>query len=443
MLAFATAAALLTPQTPAAAAPSPPPSAADAVLLAATPIQQQVEQICGAKFTGPVAMRAMTRAQMQQYAEERVDRELGDGRLERMDGWLHALALLRSEQSFRTEAVKLLVGQTAAVYDSDAKVLRLLDDTAATGPWYARYTIAHELAHALDDQTVGIDRLTLPAGHQPTKDQMFATGAVIEGSAIAVSDAWAALEPPTAADQQLTPAAQQDAARSNAALLSAPAYCTLMIGRHLTGRLFFAAGHALKKIPDEDYLGLLTIRDALPASTEQILHPRKFWLEQERDPPVTLADDDAVAAAIGQKLDGLRVLDRNTLGELVAALLAQPIERKLDLARVRRPEAWTNAAATGWGGDRLFLVGSKGGTASAAVEGPGVVWITAWDTVPDREEFVAALQQHRGSTPGFAHAVLGRAAAFAFGSARTLDATALLALLAGCRFVRDGADWTP
>src|SRR5262245_25867907 len=107
MLALATAAVLFAQQTPGAAAPppAPAPSAADAVLAAAAPIQQQVEQVCGVKFTGPVAMHAMTRAQMQQWAEDRVDLELGDGRLERMDGWLHALALLHSEQSFRTEAV--------------------------------------------------------------------------------------------------------------------------------------------------------------------------------------------------------------------------------------------------------------------------------------------------------------------------------------------------
>src|SRR5262245_15807907 len=436
MLALATAAVLLAQQTP--DAPPPAPSAADAVLAAAAPIRQQVEQICHAKFTGPVAMRAMTLAEMQQYAQERVDRELDDGKLERMDGWLHALALLHSEQSFRSEAVKLLVGQPAAVYDNDAKVLRLLDDTAATGPWYARYATAHELAHALDDQLLGLDGLLRPGGREPTKDQLFATGAAIEGSAIAVSDAWAALEPPTQ-DPMASPAARADAARSNAALLAAPPYCTLMVGRHLAGRAFYAAGRALRITKDGDYLGLLSIRDALPASTEQILHPRKFWIAPERDAPVVLANDDAVAGALASRLDGRRVLDRNTLGELVAALLAQPIDRKLNLAA----PAWTNAAATGWGGDRMFLVGSAGGTAGAPVTAPGVLWITTWDTVTDRDEFVAALQQHRGDTPGFAHAVAGRAAIFAFGSARTLDATALLALLADCKFVRDGAAWTP
>jgi hypothetical protein len=154
-----------------------------------------------------------------------------------------------------------------------------------------------------------------------------------------------------------------------------------------------------------------------------------------------LADEDEVAAAVAAQTHA-KVLDRNTLGELVVAVVAQAADRKLNLTAIARPETWTNAAATGWGGDRLFLVGSAGGTAGAPVADPGVVWITAWDTEQDRDEFVVALTKHRGEHPGFTHAVAARAAAFAFGKA-SLDEDALRALLAACRFARDGKPWTP
>jgi hypothetical protein len=70
------------------------------------------------------------------------------------------------------------------------------------------------------------------------------------------------------------------------------------------------------------------------------------------------------------------------------------------------------------------------------------VWITAWDTERDRDEFTAALTKHRGGHPGFTQAVAARAAAFAFGAVR-LDEDALRALLAACRFVQDDKPWTP
>src|SRR5262249_24907928 len=126
----------------------------------------------------------------------RVDVELGEGRLERMNGWLHCLGLLRPEQDFRTEATALLAGNAAGVYDAEHKVLNLLDDVAGTREWYGRYTVSHELAHALDDQYLDLQKVMQPGGRDPTKDQLFALGAAIEGSAIAVSDAWGVRSPP-------------------------------------------------------------------------------------------------------------------------------------------------------------------------------------------------------------------------------------------------------
>jgi hypothetical protein len=47
------------------------------------------------------------------------------------------------------------------------------------------------------------------------------------------------------------------------------------------------------------------------------------------------------------------------------------------------PSSWTNAAASGWGGDRLHFYESETGGAT--------VLATVWDTPRDAEEFEAAL----------------------------------------------------
>jgi len=413
-----------------------------AVLRDAATIRAQVASICEKEFKSEVAMHAMTRDELRTYAQHRVDAELGEGRLERMNGWLHCLGLLRPEQDFRTEATALVTGQAVGVYDAELKVLNLLEDTAGIDDWYGRYTVSHELAHALEDQYLDLQKVMRPGGRDPTKDQLFALGAAIEGSAIAVSDAWGARSPPPPGYDPYSKREEREAAvKGMAALVAAPPYCQLLIARHQIGRGFFAAGRKLRGTENGRYLGLLSIADALPASTEQILHPEKFWVAEQRDAPVVLANEDEIATAVAAQTHA-RVLDRNTLGELVVAVVAQAADRKLAQTEIRRPETWTNAAATGWGGDRLFLVGSAGGTAGAPVADPGVVWITAWDTERDRDEFVVALTKHRGEQPGFTHAEAARAAAFAFGAAR-LDESALRALLAACRFAQDGAAWKP
>lgn len=417
--------------------------AATALRESADAIRTQVAAICGRQFRGEVTVSVLSPAAMRGYTMRRVDLELGEGRLERMEGWLRCLALLQAGQGYRDAVTALLTGQMAGVYDAQNKVLHLLDDRGNVDDWYARYTIAHELSHALDDQQLGLHRLLMPPGHELTKDQLFAIGGAVEGSAIAVSDAWAARSPPAPDyDPMASPEARESATKANAALLAAPPYCTLQLGRHILGRMFFAAGRELRRITDGEYLGLLSIADDLPMSTEQILHPQKYWDTEARDEPVVLANEDAIAATIAAAT-GTQVLDRNTLGELIVALLAQPIDRKLNPAATRRLETWTNAAATGWGGDRLFLLGSAGGAAAEPVIDPGVVWVTAWDTETDRDEFLAAATRHRGEQPGFAHAAAGRTAVFAFAGARKIETKALLALLARCRFEQAGKPWNP
>src|SRR5262245_4020052 len=182
-------------QTPDPQKEGPQKEGAQAVLRDAATIRAQVASICEREFRSEVAMHAMTRDELRTYAQHRVDVELGEGRREAMNGWLHCVGLLRPEQDFRTEATALVTGTAAGVYDAEHKVLHLLDRAAGISDWYARYTVSHELAHALDDQYLDLQKVMQPGGRDPTKDQLFALGAAIEGSAIAVSDAWGARSP--------------------------------------------------------------------------------------------------------------------------------------------------------------------------------------------------------------------------------------------------------
>jgi hypothetical protein len=105
-----------------------------------------------------------------------------------------------------------------------------------------------------------------------------------------------------------------------------------------------------------------------PVSTEQILHPEKYFGERDDPQPVTLPVIPS---------DAWRMIGSNVLGELgIRAMLA---------TQLRFTEA--QAAAAGWGGDR-YHVYERGPGGSL-----GLVWQTVWDEEHEAEEFAEIYRQ--------------------------------------------------
>jgi hypothetical protein len=105
-----------------------------------------------------------------------------------------------------------------------------------------------------------------------------------------------------------------------------------------------------------------------PRSTEQVLHPEKFFAGE---PP-------RVVSPAGAPPRGARLLSEGVLGELLLRTLL---------------DDGAEAAAAGWGGDSFRLWDVGGGTALA--------WRSEWDTTRDAVEFAEALGarfgRHRGA----------------------------------------------
>jgi len=148
-----------------------------------------------------------------------------------------------------------------------------------------------------------------------------------------------------------------------------------------------------------------------------------------------VANDDDLAAAI-EAASGRHVVHRDTLGEMVCALVA--VERKLNMMLMGQASYWTNRYARGWGGDRLYLLGERSSEGALDLSRPGVVWVTAWDTEKDRQEFAGMLRRSRGSRPGFSVVEDGRVAVVVFGACGGVDPEAVLRT---ARFQQDGRPW--
>jgi hypothetical protein len=117
-----------------------------------------------------------------------------------------------------------------------------------------------------------------------------------------------------------------------------------------------------------------------PRSTEQLLHPEKYFVRPEY--PLSIRLGGLAPYMRGE----WEFAEETTLGELMIHLLAA---RSVDDGRAIE-------AAAGWDGDRL----------AAFVRGPdvGLVWLTAWDSANDARQFFDVYAEvlaarHPGTTP--------------------------------------------
>lgn len=373
---------------------------ADGLVAVADEVQKEVEALRGWSFKRPIKKELTTVEQMRQYLERQADKSLPPGRLQVVQAFLRTIGLIPANTDLKTTWMTLLEGQVGGFYDTETKTMHLVA-RAGLPPFAERIMLAHELTHALDDQYADLDAFT-KARQNGTEDLDLASESVVEGSATALM-----LQYTTRAvisgriDQKaLQQYAQQEAERSKP-FLDAPRYFSAMLGSYICGALFLSKGPlmALALAPDDKAIGdaLLAARKDPPQSTEQILHPDRYWDVATRDQPVVI-DDRAATKWLAQS--GRWIVHADTVGEMLIAILTSPRGAGPNLLALQSSDAWTSVSASGWGGDRFYLLAS-GETADAArtaLRNLKGVWVTAWDTPKDRDEFVAALPQ--GSLAG-------------------------------------------
>jgi hypothetical protein len=250
--------------------------------------------------------------------------------------------------------------------------------------------LAHELTHALDDQLYGLAELQELA--RSSTDLSFALSAVVEGSGTLVMNRYlleAAGRDPSRLTQLLAESGRQEAARGER-LSAAPAF----VQRNLL--LAYLLGPTFLTDSPAGMLGLLTDPGAPsaqrweqafmapPLSSEQILHPERFWDPARRDLPQRLIVPD-VRSVLGSEW---RALEADTLGELNAAILtdssepAAPAPGLSGLLGLMARSDWTNSAADGWDGDTAILC--------AAGPRRAALWISIWENGAEAAEFLAA-----------------------------------------------------
>jgi hypothetical protein len=239
-------------------------------------------------------------------------------------------------------------------------------------------TTVHELTHALQDQNFDLHRLM--ANHDLMSDIRMAHKALVEGDASLTEldysfrmglESLPGLEE-ILADLMKDPKKMIEETPDlpgSRPMMAAPAWIrdTLLFS-YLQGAAFCMA---VKSEGGQTLLDYAFTTDP-PRSTEQILHPDKWY--GRRDDPVVVHLPDLAA-----DLPGYRKTAEGTLGELSLRIY---LREKLHDAD------WAGDAAAGWGGDR-FAVYQKGGERL-------VVWVSEWDNGLEMGQFKNAIESVGG-----------------------------------------------
>jgi hypothetical protein len=348
---------------------------ADAQALAQE-IVPKVEALRGARFTRPVAVKLVDDATARTHFRARIEKFWPPAKITN-DQYVYAqLGLIPRGTDLMKVFLDLMEEQAGAYYDPDLDTFFVLTDMPRrTAPLF----VSHELTHALDDQRFQIDALLDKV--KDDDDRGTALSAVAEGSATVVMTLFMAQEMQAGRLSYEALAELQKSESGRAVRLSAapPVIQRSLLGPYVLGQAFLLRGNP-RQLTSLQPADIDRVFKDPPTSTEQIIHPEKYWEPEKRDLPKTVALPD-LAPALGPSW--FRAVS-GTVGEMVLAILTGVGD--VDLAAtadVLTTERWTNAAATGWGGD----------TYHHYVSGPRrlTVLATVWDTPLDAIEFEKAL----------------------------------------------------
>lgn len=344
-------------------------------------IMAEVEDLRGLEFLRPVDFKTIDAQGVDDYLSGALERTGGKARLEFSGDVARHLGLVPADMDLELTMRGMLGQQIAGLYDPPTERFYV---ALGLHPAIERVTVAHELVHALDDQH--FDLGAAMDARLPNSDWLWAYQAAAEGSATAVHNRWMVNNLGKIGAEGL----REVQAQGSRGLEDAPEFLWKpLLGTYLLGASFLVRSESLTRgqtaVPkpgDAD-----RALSEPPRSSEQILHPKKYWDTSHADEPVPLT------YRIADLPEGWRTMGEDVMGELGLAQITSEGDGQgrfepTGLLQLQ----FTNAAATGWGGDRHVLLG-YGQRRVLVVD-------LVFDSEKDLEECRAALDNkaaHRGN----------------------------------------------
>lgn len=328
-------------------------------------VEVQVEEIYGFKAKKPIRFEIASREHVRKFVEKSSREQYKPGEIEREGLALRALGLIPPDLDYPSFLLALLEEQVGGYYDPKTEVFYLADWIS---PAFQESIIAHELVHALQDQHYDLDKFVerVPGN----SDFMLARASLAEGEATQVMMAHTLKKSGLSLDvgaAALNSKMAETMIKASSAqfptFAKAPAFLQAMLMfPYLKGMAFVTKLHSAGGLKQ-----LGKVYKDLPASTEQILHPEKYYASRDVPVPMDLGFTAKALPASAEQIF------EDVLGEFGVVELLHPL----------RDQSAQERAGAGWGGDRYRVYKRKDGSLAF------LFW-SAWDTESDAIEFASA-----------------------------------------------------
>lgn len=357
----------------------------EALLAAAEEIAQDVAEIRGLEVMGPVKKGIKQRDELRAVLISKLAEEIEDEDIEAEAAVFKRLGVIPQDLDYKKVLLDVLTEQIAGFYDQTTKELYIMEGIPLS---LQRPAMAHELFHAIQDQHFDILSMQEPFSTMENSDFALARSALIEGDATVLMFDFSLYEAGTLPQEGATSLVDIPVAANllrnlefnditaleqlagtfggagfdigDSALSRAPAiFRESLMFPYFAGMRFVVMARSGRTWADID-----RIYENPPVSTEQILHPERYFAGD--DPQhVDFQSDQALA-------DWKPIYD-SVIGEF----------QMLQILKAHVPDL-SGGAAKGWDGDRMraYRNNDTGSTA--------VVFLSTWDGIGEAGEFYEA-----------------------------------------------------
>ncbi len=318
-------------------------------------LKKAVARIGRLDFLSDVPVRYLDRGQMKKYIEQLFENDYRDELAAAEAEFLFLMGFTDKPIVLKPLRKKIILENVGGMYNEKTRELLAVEEYRELDMLNTS-ALVHEFRHAVQDQHFGLAGLL--GDHSDYDDRRLAALAAIEGDATLVMILQLGLDPDVIGDAfSADNVLAFSAAAGTTALASAPAVVKhQLLMPYLDGLKF--SREILKK---KNWKGLNQVLRQPPQSSEQILHPQKYLL-QERP----------MAVRIGYRPAKWRQVHAGVIGEFFLNVL---LAKGDELA----------TTASGWGGD--FHVTYRHDDSYM------LLWEAEWDLPADCARFAAAFRR--------------------------------------------------